>query len=202
MIPSPRALFLSLLVALPATATPPDPAWLQDGRQAFETLVAGHAAEFEAMDQAFIDAQASRPEDVALAVAHCDFFWHVWDLEGSEWADVAPGRHEACLDSLEERMPDAPEVLVLLAEQDSSEARERAALARWDSTTDWPPALRMRLGKVLAESEHIGDRAGDVAIETVRLGDASALPAAVRRLAALEGPQAAAELAAGAPLAT
>lgn len=197
-----RVLLLSLLVAVPAAATPPGPGWLRDGRQAFETLVAGHAAEFEAMDQAFIDAQASRPEDVALAVAHCDFFWHVWDLEGSEWADVAPGRHEACLASLEERMPDAPEVLVLLAEQDSSEERERAALARWDNTSDWPPVLRIRLGKVLAESEHIGSRAADVAIETVRLGDASSLPLAVRRLAALEGPQAAAELAAAAPLAT
>ena len=106
-----RAALLCLFLASPAFAAPAEPAWLRDGSLAFEQLLGDQAADFEAMDQAFIDAQARAPDDVALAIAHCDLFWLVWDLEGAAWSEVAPDRHGNCLASLEERMPDAPEVL-------------------------------------------------------------------------------------------
>lgn len=198
---SPRALLLSLLLAAPAAAAPTTPDWLRDGQKAFDTLIAGQVADFRAMDQAFIDAQAEAPDDVALAIAHCDLFWHVWDIEGLEWPGEASERHGECLESLEARMPDAPEVQVLLAERDSSEARERAALALWDQSADWPAPLRARLGKVLSEADHLDTDTARFSVVAAQLGDASALPEAITHVAAQEGADAAIALAAAAPLA-
>jgi membrane protease YdiL (CAAX protease family) len=202
MFPSPRALLLFLLTVGPAAAIPPDPAGLLDGKQAFDALVSRQAADYRQLDEAFIEAQAKAPDDAALAVAHCDLFWHVWDIEGLAWADDAYRRHADCIEALEARFPDAPEVRILLAEQDSSAERDRSAMALWKHSEDWPASLRARLASALAGSDHIGDRAGDFAVEAVQLGNTSVLPQAIRHVAASDGPDAAARLAAGAPLAT
>jgi len=204
MIHGPRTLLLLalLIVAGPAAALASEPTWLRNGQAAFDALVGGQSADFQAMDRAFIEAQAKAPDDVEVAVAHCELFWRVWDIEGLPWADDAYRRHADCLAKLEARLPNAPEVRILLAEQDGGEAHHRKALALWEQSGDWPPALRARLARVLGGSEHIGARAGDFAVEAVRLGDATLLPAAIRRLNARQGAEAAAALAASAPLAT
>lgn len=197
-----RAALLCLFLASPAFAAPAEPAWLRDGSLAFQQLLGDQAADFEAMDQAFIDARARAPDDVALAIAHCDLFWLVWDLEGAAWSEVAPDRHGNCLASLEERMPDAPEVQLLLAERDGNEDRERAALALWETAGDWPAPLRLRLAKVLADAEYLGDESSRFKLEAARLGDPSSLHEVINDLASRQGADAAIELAAGAPLAT
>lgn len=193
------ACFLMLLHIIPAIAAPAPP-WLHDGGDAFDELARRQAADFESVEGRYATERTRRPDDIRLAIAQCDFYWNVWDLEGVDWSSVASGRHAECLEKLKSTWPESPEVLVFVAEQTWGDDGDVAALELWKGALDWPEPMRGRLAHRLARG---GDGIGPglYAVEAVKLGHGDSLPKAIQHLASTDGIAAAASLAASAPLA-
>lgn len=183
-----------------AAVAAPAPVSLENGRAVFEALAGDQQTAFEATEARYVQARQAAPDDIDLAIAHCDFYWHVWDIDGVDWTQPLPDKHRDCLRGLEERWPDAPQVQLFIVSQRHSDQESDFLMALWERADDWTPAQRGELAHALAQESDFKDR-GRFALEAVELGHGPSLPDALRHVARTQGTDAAVALATRAPLA-
>lgn len=133
----------------------------------------------------FDRALQAAPQDAALAVGRCRFIGQYVDDEYGDWVDTAPGEFEACRKGLTEHWKDAPVAQLYALRQLWGEEAVEAGEALVKQSARWPVALRGELLATVsaAQEEDNPARAGELAVQAVRLGDASRVADAVHHLA-------------------
>lgn len=143
------------------------------------------------------------PGNADLGVARCRFIAHHLDEESVQWIEGAFEDHDACVDTLRTRWPQAPLARLYRYEQQAGEEAIADGEALLEQAAGWPPSIRRDLLANLAQRyQHDGDdpRAGVLALEAARLGDAGSVARALDALRDSD-PDAAAALLRDAPAA-
>lgn len=127
------------------------------------------------------------PGDIELAIARCRFLQFYGDSEGVRWIPGAEDTFAPCIKDLRERWPTAPQVALFEMESlfgDEAVTRGEALLKTADQ---WPEKSRRELlvqTSVGHEFSGSGnpERAGELALIAVQLGDTSRIGAAAQYL--------------------
>ncbi|MDC8014074.1 CPBP family intramembrane glutamic endopeptidase [Tahibacter soli] len=195
--------WLAALAAFVAASGVCAAADLTDAAAAYRRVAETERGAYRAVLADYERATRSRPDDVSLAVARCEF---IGLFAASEDADAATtADDERCEADLRERFAQAPEAQVFLNARDWGDdagARGDALLVQSQS---WPPATRCKLLEDVAARHAMdenAERAGELAVEAVRLcGNATRVAQAFRHLVGKGLAQPAAALLAGVPAA-
>ncbi len=175
-------LLLALVSVSTAAGTPPE---LRDPEKTYDAFVADVSAKYAALQAAYAAALAAAPNDIELAVARCQFIENFTYAEDIHWNAEAERDLETCTTALDERWPDAPEVLVYGIESNYDDDALDDAKALWGTAQAWSKPLRARMASRLHDlHEGAGNKyaAGRFAAIAVRLGADDALPAALKYL--------------------
>jgi uncharacterized protein len=169
-----------------------------------EQVLAQKAAEYRQVLATFDVAMHSAPDEVAIAVERCRFISQFTDDEYGEWIESAPDDFAACQETLKSRWKSAPAAQLFALQQLWGKDAIEQGEALLKGAGDWPSTLRRDLlAKVSqAQEKEDADRAGELAVQAVRLGDASRVARAVRHLQSHKEFTEAARLLAAAPPAT
>ena len=188
---------LSTCAAFAQTAIASSPT-SDDGVQ---QVVAQKTAEYRHVLAAFDVAMRAAPDDVAIAVERCRFINRFTDDEYGEWVESAPDDLAACQEALQSRWKSAPAVQLFALQQLWGEEAVEQGETLLKGAGNWPPTLRRDLlAKVSqAQENEDADRAGELAVQAVRLGDSSGVSRAVRYLVSRKQFPEAARLLADAP---
>jgi len=166
-----------------------------------EQVRAHKLAQYRDVLGAFDRAVEAVPGDAGVALDRCRFIGQFTDDESGDWIDSAPDAFDRCQADLEARWGRVPDVqLFVLGNLWGEEAMERGESLLKQAGT-WAPAQRRQLFEQLslAYSGEDDARAGDFALEAVRLGSVERVAAAVNRLVDRKDYDAAARVLASAP---
>lgn len=144
------------------------------------------AAAYGEVLAAFDAAMEAAPDDVAIAVARCEFIGKFTDDEYGDWVESAPGEFESCSEALEEVRTKVPVAELFALDQLWGEARVERGEALLEQAGDWPAHSRRALLAKLSQAhayQDDGERAGELAVEAVKLGDHAMVASAVAWLA-------------------
>ncbi len=149
----------------------------------------------------FDAATRAAPQDVDIAVARCEFMGRYTDDE-SDWIASAADDYDACVEGLQRRFASTPQVQ--LFELDRLWGDEAADLGEklLTASDGWPPALKRALLAKTSAAQQAADheeRAGELAVMAVGLGDTSRIASAVTYLVGRKQTEQAAELLRKAP---
>lgn len=193
------AAFAALVVAGAASAATD----LTDAAAAYRRVVDSERGAYRVVLGDYERAARSRPDDVVLAVARCEFISRFADTEDAD--DAVTTDFERCEADLRKRFANAPDAQVFLNARDWSDdagARGDALLVQAQS---WPEATRCKLLDDVADrhaTQENDGRAGELAVEAVRLcGNTARVAQAFRHLVGQGLAQPAAVLLAAAPAA-
>ncbi len=194
MTPSLRVTVLLVVLLVGPFATSPgialaEPAAsaLLDDAGAYAEFGERQLALYREFDRRFSEARRAAPENVELAVAHCDFLERFADAEDIEWFETALADAEDCGQGLELAWSEHPVVRTRMLERDYSDAALENAERLWEAAEAWPDGLRGRVAASLRwsyEQEGLNDLAGEMAVIAVRLGQDWLTPNAIRHLLA------------------
>ncbi len=147
----------------------------------------------EATQRAYDDALATldaairqAPGDIELAVSRCRFLRFYGDPDVGRWIPAAEDAHASCTQQLRERWPNAPQVALFEMETLFGEEAAKRGEAILKTADHWPSSSRRELlSQTSMGHEFSGnpERAGELALLAVRLGDASRTGAAAQYLA-------------------
>lgn len=188
-----------LLAAVPARAQPAD---LRDSDAVYEAFEARQRLLYENLKTQYAAGLTAAPDDLALAVSHCEFLDRFAAAEDISWIESASADTKRCQQALRDRWADAPEVQVYLLESRYGDGVLDTAKNLWEASADWSDALRGRVAAQLSWAYGGTGRpgeAGEMAVAAARLGQAALIPDAVRHLAAAGEAAEAAELLRTAP---
>lgn len=200
MLPDVRSITAVAFIALMLFAPSPKAAdALRDPAAAYEHYLDEQKASYAAVNARYAAAKESAPDDLRLALAHCEFIDNFTYAEDIQWNQSAEADLQACEEGLATRWPDEPEVRVHQLESQYNNDALTEAEALWQDASDWPPELRARIAAKLY-ALYDGELASKYASIAAQLGRTELLPEAIRHLAAIgESPEAAA-MAAAAPV--
>jgi uncharacterized protein len=128
---------------------------------------------------------AADPENADLGVARCRFMARHLEEDNGEWIEASPHDHEACIEDLGTRWPQAPIVRLYRYQQQPDGDALADGEALLEEATDWPSPVRRDLLADLAQRYEDADedsRAGVLALEAARLGDAVSVARALDSL--------------------
>jgi len=196
-----RLLAMALALWAHAAVAAQPAAMSEEGAKRVE---ASKLAEYRKVLAAYDGALQASPRDASLAVDRCRFIAKYTDDEYGDYVDSAPDEFRACQEALETQWKDAPPAQMFGLEQLWGEAAIERGEELLKGADRWPPEVRRALlAKVSeAQEDEDPDRAGELAVQAVRLGEASRVPRAVRYLASRRQYAEAGRLLAGAPAAT
>ncbi|WP_157981412.1 CPBP family intramembrane glutamic endopeptidase [Cognatilysobacter tabacisoli] len=193
------------LIASAAFVTVSSAAFAQaapDPQESVELVKARKADAYREVLQRFDAALQAAPKDAALAVKRCEYIAAFTDEEYGEWVEGAPAELEACQQHLTTAHPRSPEARLYLQQQLWGEEAVEAGEALLKQADAWAPALRAKLLAHLSEMHGYEDndaRAGELAVQSVGLGDRTRLATAVEYHASQQEYAAGARLLAQAP---
>lgn len=188
--------------ALLAAGAVPAQTDFRDSDAVYEGFEARQRLLYEDLKTQYAAGLTAAPDDLALAVSHCEFLDRFAAAEDIAWIESAGADTERCQQALQDRWADAPEVQVYLLESRYGDGVLDTAKNLWEASAGWPDALRGRVAAQLSWAYGGAERpreAGEMAVAAARLGQASLIPDAVRHLAAAGEAAGAAELLRDAP---
>ncbi|MDI9239540.1 type II CAAX endopeptidase family protein [Lysobacter sp. LF1] len=175
------ALFIGLAQA---AGSPPDFAAAEAGRAIAKVEEATQHAYDEAL--AALDAATKQaPGDIGLAVSRCRFLQFYGDPEGVRWISGAEDALASCTQQLRERWPNAPQVALFEMETLFGEEAATRGEALLKVADQWPAPPRRELLSQTSMGHEFNDnpeRAGELALMAVRMGDVSRTGAAAQYL--------------------
>lgn len=194
-----------LFSARAAVATAPAPVSALDAEAAALRVMERKVSAYREVLATFDEAMRQAPGDAAIAVERCRFIGRYTDEDYGDWVESAPEEFADCRATLAKRWPEAPEAQLFALQQLWGEDAVAMGEKLLEQADDWPRPLRQvllaRVSQVQEANENSA-RAGELAVQAVRLGDASRAAQAVRHLASRRDFTEAARLLAGAAPAT
>ncbi len=160
---------------------------LRDGEAAYSEFEARKQVIYDEINRRFAETRAANPDDVDLAIAHCQFLDLMSDESFGGLEESIYDQADDCDEGLKLSWPDAPQVRIRSASKFYSEHTSEDAEALWQTAETWPDAQRRELAYGLrwvywnAGDNH---RAGAMAVHAVQLGDTRVLTNAVDHLLA------------------
>ena len=137
---------LAMLVAAGAMAQSD----LRDSDAAYEGFRAAQQRLYEDTGSRYTAARTEAPDEVAIAIAHCEFVRRFAESEDIGWIERASADSEDCGQGLRERWPDDPEVRLYFLEREYGDEALATAVELWQGSADWPEGLRGRLAATLS----------------------------------------------------
>lgn len=126
------------------------------------------------------------PDDAALAVARCRFVSEFADEGFDDWIEAAVAEFQVCSSSIAARWPGEPVAQMFALDQLWGEEAVASGETLLAGASDWPAPLHRqlltRLSSVAQDQGSDPDRAGELAVMSVRLGENSIVARAVDHL--------------------